>query len=234
MASPAEVRLVPHIFGSDGIRNLFRPPQDWGMRGSRWEMLGEEEDSMMWTNRLTRVAIASLGALGVLGCGPAGGEPPEGDGNIARVQQPFETECVRIDQKSSSSRLGSEGDQVFVDFFFREPDPRRTWCLDLVASLRYQLRPYEVQEMYVDAYTSGNDYSVVLRPRQSDLTQTWSIFSDGPNVFRIQQVSSGRYLDAHTPVPGSGTGFAVTRPPQYDGSQQWYITPEGCTCHPPD
>lgn len=64
------------------------------------------------------------------------------------------------------------------------------------------------------------DFNVVIRPRQDNDRQHWLMIKE-PNtgLFRIQQVSSGRFLDAHEI---SDKDFrVVTRPRQENNTQLW-------------
>src|SRR5687767_9521460 len=50
----------------------------------------------------------------------------------------------------------------------------------------------------VDAYDDGsNDWTVVTRPFQNDNSQRWRMSKVSGNIYTFQQLSSGRFLDAH-------------------------------------
>lgn len=80
---------------------------------------------------------------------------------------------------------------------------------------------------YLDAYEFSNDFNVVTRPNQDDNTQRWvfTAVHGGPSAYRVQQLSSRRFLDAHE---NSGKDFSVvTRTFQNNDSQRWSVNPLG-------
>jgi len=97
---------------------------------------------------------------------------------------------------------------------------------------RWNLRPigvvYKVQQLsnsrFLDAHeSSGNNYRVVTRTNQINDTQKWVFLGDPDDIstYTIQQLSSGRYLDAYT----SGSDFtAVTRTAQNNDTQKWILS----------
>ena len=75
----------------------------------------------------------------------------------------------------------------------------------------------------MDAHTSSsNDFSVVTRTAQTNDTQKWifkNVYGE-PGAYTIQQMSNGRFLDAHE----TGSDFSVvTRGSQENFSQQWIL-----------
>ncbi len=73
--------------------------------------------------------------------------------------------------------------------------------------------------------SSGNDYSVVTRPRQNNDTERWIITQMSDGSAMIQQKSSGRFVNAHE---SSGNDFSVvTRSRQNDDAERWIITQMG-------
>jgi hypothetical protein len=75
---------------------------------------------------------------------------------------------------------------------------------------------------FLDAVTSRRDWEVVTRPFQGfDNTQHWRVIDKGDGLSTIQQVSSGRFLDAHD---AEELDFpVVTRPQQDNDTQLWRI-----------
>jgi hypothetical protein len=83
---------------------------------------------------------------------------------------------------------------------------------------------YTVQQKsnsrFLDAYESGNDFSVVTRSAQNNDSQKWS-FTPLGGIYKIQQKSSRRYLDAYL---DSNHDFSmVTRTAQNNTTQEWLI-----------
>jgi hypothetical protein len=174
--------------------------------------------------------LAHLVMVTAAGCGTAvdgeAEDDPVGEPTLAAGQK----RCANIIQEHDLAALGysSSSSQVFTDPFWRAPDPRFTWCLELVSSLNYRIRPYDLQSTKVmGAYeNSGNDYNVVLRSVLNSNSIWFIVPGVTPGTFRLQQSSTGRLLDAYT----SGTRRAVTRSAQSDATQRWYIEDVGCTC----
>jgi hypothetical protein len=81
---------------------------------------------------------------------------------------------------------------------------------------------------FVDAWDDGtNDWTVVTRNFQNDDSQKWRMTQVSGNVYTFQQLSSGRFLDAHeTGAPGYDFRM-VTRPMQGNASQQWRLVDYG-------
>jgi hypothetical protein len=81
---------------------------------------------------------------------------------------------------------------------------------------------------FVDAYDDGtNDWTVVTRNFQNNSSQQWRMTEVGNGAYTFQQVSSGRFLDAHeTGAPGYDFRM-VTRPEQGNASQQWRLVDYG-------
>jgi len=74
----------------------------------------------------------------------------------------------------------------------------------------------------VDGTAHGGDLRVVTRVHQGfDSTQQWRVTDLGSGMCTIQQVSSGRFLDA--PEVGARNFRVVTRPQQKRGTQIWRI-----------
>ena len=70
--------------------------------------------------------------------------------------------------------------------------------------------------------TADGDFRVVTRVyRGFDSTQQWRVTDLGSGMCTIQQVSSGRFLDAHE--VGARDFRVVTRPQQKRGTQIWRI-----------
>ena len=70
--------------------------------------------------------------------------------------------------------------------------------------------------------TADGDFRVVTRVHQGfDSTQQWRVTDLGSGMCTIQQVSSGRFLDA--PEVGARNFRVVTRPQQKRGTQIWRI-----------
>ena len=64
-------------------------------------------------------------------------------------------------------------------------------------------------------------FNVVTRPFQINNTQRWLLRTAGTGVVTIQQLSNGRYLDAHEIA---GQQFrVVTRTKQDNNSQRWRL-----------
>ncbi|MCF6317084.1 MAG: RICIN domain-containing protein [Marinosulfonomonas sp.] len=66
-----------------------------------------------------------------------------------------------------------------------------------------------------------NDSSVVTRNAQSNNTQIWIFTHVGGQYYRIQQRSSGKYLEAY--VDGHNGHLMMTRNAQGNSSQQWIV-----------
>ena len=177
--------------------------------------------------------IASLVMVVVLGCGPA--EPDavtEDDSTGEPTLAAGQTECVNIIHRYNFHALeySYSNDQV-VTGLTNPPAVRVTWCLQLVSSLRYRIRPYDLPTKYLDAYETCCDNNVVYRDQQNDNSQVWEIIPDAPlsDALRIKQVNTGRYLDAYVGTAG-GVNRAVTRTVQHNDTQRWYVDDAGCTC----
>lgn len=76
---------------------------------------------------------------------------------------------------------------------------------------------------FLDAYQSSHDHRVTTREEQDDDTQKWYLKPVG-SVCTIQQVSTGRYLDAYGSL--ADDFGVVTRERQNNDSQRWVIMPE--------
>lgn len=73
---------------------------------------------------------------------------------------------------------------------------------------------------FLDAHQAG-DFNVVTRLFQNNDTQRWLLTDKGGGTFTIQQVSSGRFLDAYQ---SDNQDFrVVTRPPQDNNTQLWRL-----------
>ena len=186
---------------------------------------------MALRNRRQFTLLAILVMATAAGCGTADGEGENdtvGEPTLAAGQK----QCVNIIQEHDFAALGysQSSAQVFTDPFWRAPDPRFTWCIEQVGSLNYRIRPYDLQSTKVmDVYESStNDYNVVLRSFQNNPSQIWFIVPGVTSgTYRLQQGSTGRLLDAYTSISNRR---AVTRTPQSDATQRWYIEDVGCTC----
>jgi hypothetical protein len=62
---------------------------------------------------------------------------------------------------------------------------------------------------------------MVTRPQTNNSTQYWRLTALGAGIHTIQQVSSGRFADAHEIAEKDFS--MVTRPQQGDNTQQWRI-----------
>ena len=66
-----------------------------------------------------------------------------------------------------------------------------------------------------------HDFVVVTRTAQNNDTQRWMIMNIGSDTYTIQQLSSGRFMDAHEVLDRD---FAVvTRTVQNNDTQRWVI-----------
>jgi len=96
---------------------------------------------------------------------------------------------------------------------------------------------YTIQQVetmrFLDAYeSSSNDFRVVTRTAQNNLSQRWHFTPAGSftlagfngwfHAFTIQQEGNFRYLDAYE---GGHDGQLVTRTEQDNDSQKWVLTP---------
>ena len=79
----------------------------------------------------------------------------------------------------------------------------------LCAFVRVGVEPRAYVRLWSDAY---------------DLLCDWTL-NPGRDVYTIMQMTTGRYLDAHT--NGSVDWRSVTRREQWDDSQLWYVVAEG-------
>ena len=72
----------------------------------------------------------------------------------------------------------------------------------------------------MDAYETaagGIDSGMVTRPFQANNTQRWRAILISDGVYRLQQVSTGQYMDAYE----AGGFRKVTRPFQANNTQRW-------------
>lgn len=77
---------------------------------------------------------------------------------------------------------------------------------------------------FVDAWDDGtHDHSVVTRNFQSNNSQKWRMTQVTGNIYTFQQLSSGRFLDAHETGAKGYDYRMVTRPQQNNSSQQWRL-----------
>jgi hypothetical protein len=81
---------------------------------------------------------------------------------------------------------------------------------------------------FVDAWDDGtHDWTVVTRDFQNNDSQKWRMVAVGSGIYTFQQLSSGRFLDAHeTGAPGYDYRM-VLRPQQNNQSQQWRLVDYG-------
>jgi len=64
---------------------------------------------------------------------------------------------------------------------------------------------------------------VVTRPAQNNNTQRWVLMPTSDGSFTVQQLSKGRFLDAHD---SAANDFgAVTRGAQNNDTQRWIFDP---------
>jgi len=91
---------------------------------------------------------------------------------------------------------------------------------------RYTIRQ-KSNGRFMDAYTSGNDFSAVTRPAQNNSTQRW-ILSPVGGVYTVQQRSNGRFMDAHET---SNDYSVVTRTAQNNDTQRWVFLHLGCNVY---
>jgi hypothetical protein len=64
---------------------------------------------------------------------------------------------------------------------------------------------------FLDAHEiPQRDFNVVTRPFQNNNTQHWRLTNTGGNVHTIQQVSNGRFLDAHE-ISASNSAWSRAR-----------------------
>lgn len=77
---------------------------------------------------------------------------------------------------------------------------------------------------FVDAWDDGtHDHSVVTRDFQNNNSQKWRMTQVAGNIYTFQQLSSGRFLDAHETGAKGYDYRMVTRPQQNNSSQQWRL-----------
>jgi V8-like Glu-specific endopeptidase len=88
-----------------------------------------------------------------------------------------------------------------------------------------------VQQVSSDRYLDGHDdasedFSVVTRTAQHNDTQRWVVtpVAGRLSTYTLQQLSSGRYVDAHV-VGGAADFSVVTRTAQDDDTQRWLLAP---------
>lgn len=80
---------------------------------------------------------------------------------------------------------------------------------------------------FLDAHEiADRDYGVVTRDAQGNNTQLWKMMKMMDGTWTIQQVSSGRFLDAHEIDDGYDYRL-VTRPSQGNATQQWTLVDYG-------
>jgi Ricin-type beta-trefoil lectin domain-like len=73
---------------------------------------------------------------------------------------------------------------------------------------------------FLDAHEIASlNFRVVTRPQQNNDTQRWRLFDFGGGFFTIQQVSSGRFLEATL----DGDFQVVTRPASGSNEQTWRL-----------
>lgn len=78
-------------------------------------------------------------------------------------------------------------------------------------------------DRFLDAYESSNDHSAITRAAQANDTQLWVLLPVPGRLatYTMQQLSSGRFLDAHE---SAGNDFsAVTRDRQDNDTQRWAV-----------
>jgi len=93
----------------------------------------------------------------------------------------------------------------------------------------YKLAPYvslkqKMTEKFLDAHDDGakeSPWYAVLRPQQTDQSQTWETRTTADNTYILIQKSSSLHLDAHD---GCCDEQVVLRTAQTDGSQEWVFT----------
>jgi len=175
--------------------------------------------------------------VGVFGCGAAEQDAQTGGDDPAGEVSQSGSDCVQIVQKSTMRGIGfpfHASEDVFTDIGWVSDSqfPYFHWCMRLVSTLKFKFTPLLHDDRYLDAYTSSLDNKVVVRGQQNDNSQLWSVYPDAPlsDAYRMVQVSTGRFLDAYTNMPGGGTGRAVTRTHQLDDTQRWYFVPGNCSC----
>lgn len=97
---------------------------------------------------------------------------------------------------------------------------RELYAPNVVPRGVYTIRQ-ESSGRFMDAHTSGNDFSVVTRTAQNNDTQRWVLNPVGA-VYTIRQKGNGRFMDAHE----SGNDFSVvTRTAQNNDTQRWVLIP---------
>lgn len=97
------------------------------------------------------------------------------------------------------------------------------WILSYFDDDTYTIRQ-KYNTRFLDAYQSTNDNDVVIRTAQNNDTQRWVLTKIGM-IYTVQQLSSGRFLDAHE--NSSKDYDVVTRTAQQNDTQKWIITPDG-------
>ncbi len=88
---------------------------------------------------------------------------------------------------------------------------------------------YHIQQLsnkrFVDAHESSNDFSVVTRTQQTNLSQVWALDSSNNDTFTLRQGSTGRFMDAHQTADDDFS--VVTRNAQNNNTQRWTIEVQG-------
>jgi len=82
---------------------------------------------------------------------------------------------------------------------------------------------YKASLMFLDAFTSGDNYQVFMTKGENSADQEWILRKGKCSIcYTLQQNSSRRYLDAYEDAKRSFR--AVMRTHQTDDSQQWQIS----------
>jgi Ricin-type beta-trefoil lectin domain-like len=100
----------------------------------------------------------------------------------------------------------------------------QNWKLNLVPFTTGNLPVYTVVQVSSGRFLDAHEipqlgYRVVTRPQQNNDTQRWRFYDDGSGSVTIQQLSSGRFLQATQ----DGDFQVVTAPDQYHGDTAWRV-----------
>jgi hypothetical protein len=136
--------------------------------------------------------------------------------------------CVRLRRLAGKPYLDAYTGGNAVTRSYQANDTQ-TWCFAIAGSAQDPSAPigvstptYSIQHLssgrFLDALGASDDYQAVMRHATNTDTQRW-IPSPACDSFHLQQVSSGRSLDAYN---SSGYDYrAVLRSWQNDGTQSW-------------
>jgi len=100
-----------------------------------------------------------------------------------------------------------------------ETEPNSTSAAQQIVAPNPQKVRLQNGGAWLDAHQGPASFNVVMRTLQENNSQRWWLTNVGGNVHTIEQISSGRFLDAFQ----SGNFHVITQPLECNDTQRWRL-----------